>query len=69
MTHPKVTTQLIGEAQRLRGKSRTQEEIAVELGVSQSTVSIILRATGLGGYLVRTPAPLTLLRRSAEKVG
>jgi predicted transcriptional regulator len=44
---------LIAKAVALRKQGRTQEEIAVELGVVQGTVSTILRQRGLGGKLVR----------------
>jgi predicted transcriptional regulator len=42
---------LIAKAVALRKQGRTQEEIAVELGVVQGTVSTILRQRGLGGRL------------------
>jgi predicted transcriptional regulator len=37
----------------MRAQGMTQEEIAVELGVVQSTVSTILRQHGIGGKLVK----------------
>jgi Homeodomain-like domain len=48
---PVVDERLIAKAKALRAQGMTQEEIAVELGVVQSTVSIILRQRGLGGRL------------------
>lgn len=44
---------LIYLVKELRAKGMTQSEIAAELGVSQGTVSLILRECGLGGKLVR----------------
>lgn len=67
MSVPKVDARLIEEAKKLRIKGRTQGEIAVELGVSQGTISVILRCSGLGGKLVRKPSPLSELRRSAGR--
>ena len=46
---PVVDERLIAKAMALRKQGRTQEEIAVELGVVQGTVSTILRQHGLGG--------------------
>lgn len=66
MTKPRVDQRMIYEVKALRAKGRTQEEIACEVGVSQGTVSIILRTSGMGGQLVRKPNPLTKLRRSAR---
>ena len=43
MTPIKVTEQLIERAKVLRRQGKTQEAIAVELGVTQGTVSKILR--------------------------
>ena len=34
----------------LRERCKTQEDIAAEIGVTQGTVSRILRREGLGGY-------------------
>ena len=48
---PVVDEHLIAKAMALRKQGRTQEEIAVELGVAQGTVSTILRQHGLGGRL------------------
>ena len=48
---PVVDERLIAKAMALRKQGRTQEEIAVELGVVQGTVSTILRQHGLGGRL------------------
>ena len=50
---PVVDERLIAKAKALRAQGMTQEEIAVELGVVQSTVSTILRQHGLGGKLVK----------------
>jgi transcriptional regulator with XRE-family HTH domain len=52
MTPVKVTEQLIEKAKTLRVKGKTQEEIALELGITQGTVSRILRNSGLGGPLI-----------------
>ena len=46
-----VDERLIAKAKALRAQGMTQEEIAVETGVVQSTVSVILRQHGLGGSL------------------
>jgi transcriptional regulator len=46
-----VDKRLIAKAKALRAQGRTQEEIAVETGIVQSTVSVILRQHGLGGSL------------------
>lgn len=62
----KVDGHLIHRAKELRAKGYTQMEIAVELKVSQGTISIILRALGLGGKLIKQPSPLTVLRRQAK---
>jgi transcriptional regulator len=48
---PVVDERLIAKALALRKQGRTQEEIAVELGGVQGTVSVILRQHGLGGRL------------------
>jgi transcriptional regulator len=37
----------------LRKQGLTQTAIAVELGLAQGTISIILREHGMGGHLVR----------------
>jgi transcriptional regulator with XRE-family HTH domain len=50
---PVVDERLIAKAKALRKRGKTQEEIAVELGVAQGTVSTILRREGLGGPLVK----------------
>ena len=44
---PVVDECLIAKAKTLRAQGMTQDEIAVELGVVQSTVSTILRQHGL----------------------
>jgi orotate phosphoribosyltransferase-like protein len=48
---PVVDERLIAKAMALRKQRRTQEEIAVELGVVQGTVRTILRQHGLGEHL------------------
>ena len=50
---PVVDERLITKAKALRKRGKTQEEIAVELGVVQGTISTILRQHGLGGKLVK----------------
>ena len=50
---PVVDERLIAKAKTLRAQGMTQDEIAVELGVVQSTVSTLLRRHGLGGKLVK----------------
>jgi transcriptional regulator len=49
----RVDQRLIHAAIALRKQGKTQEEIATELGVVQGTISIILRAHGWGGQLIR----------------
>jgi transcriptional regulator with XRE-family HTH domain len=49
----KVDAALIEKVKALRVKGRTQEEIGVSVGVTQGTISGILRSNGLGGKLVR----------------
>jgi orotate phosphoribosyltransferase-like protein len=50
---PRVDENLIDHIIVLRNQGKTQEEIAVELRIVQSTVSVILRRNGLGGYLIK----------------
>ena len=50
---PVVDERLIAKAKELRAQGRKQEEIAVELGVTQGTISVILRQHGLGGRLAQ----------------
>ena len=50
---PVVDGRLIYRAIELRKQGLTQAAIAVELGVVQGTISLILREHGLGGKLVR----------------
>jgi predicted transcriptional regulator len=50
---PVVDERLIAKAKALRKRGMTQEEIAVELGVTQGAISVILRQHGLGGKLVK----------------
>lgn len=49
----KINEQLIERIKELRAKGRTQAEIAVELKLSQGTISYVLRRVGLSGKLVR----------------
>jgi transcriptional regulator with XRE-family HTH domain len=53
MTKVKVDARMIEKIKELRIKGKKQEEISVEVGVTQGTVSQILRGSGLGGQLVR----------------
>ena len=46
---PVVDKRLIAKAKALRAQGMTQEEIAVELSVTQTTIRFILRQHGLGG--------------------
>ena len=46
-----VDAQLAEKVKALRDEGKTQDQIAVELRIVQSTVSIILRQCGLGGRL------------------
>jgi transcriptional regulator with XRE-family HTH domain len=48
---PKINQRMIYRIKELRAQQKTQEEIAIEIGVAQGTVSIILRQEGLGGHL------------------
>jgi transcriptional regulator with XRE-family HTH domain len=50
---PKVDGRMIHRVRELRAQGKTQVEIAVEIGISQGTVSAILRKQGLGGPLVQ----------------
>jgi predicted transcriptional regulator len=50
---PVVDERLIAKAKARRKRGKTQEEIAVELGVVQGTISTILRQHDLGGKLVK----------------
>ena len=45
-----VDAQLAKKVKALRDEGKTQEQIAVELRIGQSTVSVILRRDGLGGH-------------------
>ena len=56
-----VDQRLIHDAIALRKAGKTQMEIAVELGVAQGTISIVLRAHGWGGYLVQKRRRLGLV--------
>jgi transcriptional regulator len=44
-----VDAQLAEKVKALRNEGKTQDQIAVELRIVQSTVSAILRRDGLGG--------------------
>ena len=46
-----VDALLIEKVKALREQGKTQEQIAAELRIAQSTVSAILRRGGLGGRL------------------
>lgn len=48
-----ISGAMIYKAKALRAQGKTQAEIAVVLGVSQGTVSVILRRSGLGGHLTK----------------
>jgi predicted transcriptional regulator len=48
-----VDGRTIMQAVALRKQGWTQTAIAVELGLAQGTISIILREQGMGGKLVR----------------
>jgi DNA-binding CsgD family transcriptional regulator len=47
-----VDARLAQKVKALRAEGKTQEQIAVELRIAQSTVSTILRRGGLGGRLM-----------------
>jgi DNA-binding CsgD family transcriptional regulator len=47
-----VDARLAQKVKALREEGKTQEQIAVELRIAQSTVSTILRRGGLGGRLM-----------------
>jgi transcriptional regulator with XRE-family HTH domain len=47
----KVNSRMIHRIKQLRAQGKTQEEIAAEVGLAQGSVSIVLRAQGLGGPL------------------
>jgi len=47
-----VDARLSEKVKALREEGKTQDQIAVELKIAQSTVSIILRRGGLGGRLI-----------------
>ena len=46
-----IDAQLAEKVRALRDQGKTQEQIAAELRIVQSTVSVILRRSGLGGHL------------------
>ena len=46
-----VNQAMVHRIMELRHQRMTQAEIAAEIGVSQGTVSLVLRAHGRGGYL------------------
>jgi transcriptional regulator with XRE-family HTH domain len=50
---PKIDQRMVERIKQLRAEGKTQEEIAVEVGLAQGSVSLILKAHGLGGYLVK----------------
>lgn len=45
--------EFVNRIKELRRKGLTQMEIAVEMGVAQGTVSVVLRNEGMGGKLAR----------------
>jgi|HubBroStandDraft_3_1064219.scaffolds.fasta_scaffold526758_2 orotate phosphoribosyltransferase-like protein len=47
-----VDARLAEKVKALRDEGKTQEQIATELRIAQSTVSVILRRSGLGGRLI-----------------
>jgi orotate phosphoribosyltransferase-like protein len=47
-----VDARLAENIKALRDEGKTQEQIATELRIAQSTVSVILRRSGLGGRLI-----------------
>jgi transcriptional regulator with XRE-family HTH domain len=47
----RVDQRMIHKIKELRSQNMTQEEIACDVGVAQGTVSVVLRAQGLGGKL------------------
>jgi hypothetical protein len=49
----KIDGRMIHRIKDLRTQSKTQEEIAGEIGIAQGTVSTVLRAHGLGGPLIK----------------
>jgi orotate phosphoribosyltransferase-like protein len=49
----RVDEKFVARIKEMRSRGMTQEEIAVELGVVQGTVSFILRSHGLGGRLAQ----------------
>lgn len=53
MTKRKIDISMIEQAKAMRLKGEKQERIAVELGVSQGSISGILRAAKLGGQLAK----------------
>jgi hypothetical protein len=46
----KIDQRMVYRIVELRRERKKQEEIAVEVGLSQGSVSLVLRAHGLGGY-------------------
>jgi transcriptional regulator with XRE-family HTH domain len=56
MTRLKVNQRMIHRIKELRAQGKTQEEIAIEVGITQGTVSVILRTHGLGGHLEKSDA-------------
>lgn len=49
-----VDGHMIFKAKELRKQGMLQTEIAYELGITQGTVSLILRREGLSGKLIKT---------------
>ncbi len=50
---PPADERLIAQIKAMRQRGMMQGEIAAEVGLSQGTVSYLLRRNGLGGRLVR----------------
>jgi transcriptional regulator len=49
----KIDQRMIHRIKELREQGKKQDEIAAEVGLTQGSVSFILRAHGLGGWLVK----------------
>jgi DNA invertase Pin-like site-specific DNA recombinase len=68
---PDVDARLAEKVKALREEGGTQAQIAAELRIAQSTVSIILRRDGLGGRLIgrKDASAISLVRpREPESV-
>jgi hypothetical protein len=49
----KVDQRMVHRIKELRSQKMTQGEISAEVGISQGTVSLILRANGMGGKFAK----------------